>query len=61
MAGQPLIDVDAVAQRLGTTVRHVRQLVTDQRIPYKKVGRLLRFDPDEIDSWVHENSKDPVT
>lgn len=61
MAGHPLIDVDAVAQRLGTTPRHVRQLVTDKRIPYKKVGRLLRFDPTEVESWLEENSKDPVS
>lgn len=55
MAATTLIDVPAVALRLGTSERHVRQLVTDRRIPYTKVGRLLRFDPVEIDAWLDQN------
>ncbi|MGH7343028.1 MAG: helix-turn-helix domain-containing protein [Candidatus Rokuibacteriota bacterium] len=57
MADKPLIDKAAVAERLGTTERHVRQLVTDRRIPFVKVGRSLRFDPAAIEEWIAENSR----
>lgn len=48
----PLVDIDAVAERLGITVRHVRRLVSERRIPYVKVGHLVRFDPAEIAAWI---------
>ncbi len=44
--------IDQLAQRLGITVRHVRRLVADKRVPYYKVGRLVRFDPAEITQWL---------
>ena len=56
----PLWDVDAVAQRLGVQVRHVRRLVTERRIPFIKWGRLLRFDPAEIDAWLDHGRRPPT-
>lgn len=47
-----LLDVDGVAAHLNISVRHVRRLVFERRIPYLKVGNLLRFDPDEVAVWV---------
>src|SRR4051812_40362051 len=47
-----LIDITAVAQRLGVQVRYVRRLVHERRIPYIKWGHLLRFDPTDIDTWI---------
>ena len=47
-----LIGIDDVAARLGVSQRHVRRLVFERRIPYLKWGRLLRFDPVEIDRWI---------
>lgn len=41
-----------MAERLGVNQRHVRRLVAEGRIPYLKWGRLLRFDPDELDAWL---------
>ena len=48
----PLLDVNGLARRLGVTVRFVRQLVEERRVPYLKVGRFVRFDPDEIERWL---------
>ena len=56
----PLMDIEAVAQRLSVGVRHVRRLVTEKRIPYRKWGHLLRFEPDEIEAWI-EASRVPAT
>ncbi|MGH9154883.1 MAG: helix-turn-helix domain-containing protein [Acidimicrobiales bacterium] len=47
-----LIDLPAVAARLGVNDRYVRRLVAEQRIPFIKFGRLLRFDPAELEAWV---------
>jgi excisionase family DNA binding protein len=49
---QPLIDLPAVAERLGVNERHIRRLVAERRIPYVKWGHLLRFDRAEIDAWI---------
>jgi len=50
----PLMDVEAVARRLGVPVRHVRRLVAELRIPFLKWSHLLRFDPAEIESWLDQ-------
>jgi excisionase family DNA binding protein len=38
----PLMDIEAVALRLGVPVRHVRRLVAERRIPFLKWSHLLR-------------------
>ncbi len=48
----PLMDLPAVAERLGVNHRHVRRLVAERRIPYLKWGHLLRFDPVAIEAWL---------
>jgi excisionase family DNA binding protein len=57
--GGALVDLPAVAQRLGVNERHVRRLVAERRIPFLKWGHLLRFDPAEIDRWL-ERARVPV-
>ena len=47
-----LLTIEEVADHLGVNVRHMRRLVAERRIPYVKWGRLLRFDPAEIDAWL---------
>ena len=56
---EALMDIKCVAVRLGVTVRHVRRLVAERRIPYVKWRHLLRFDPAEIDAWL-EAARVPV-
>ncbi len=48
----PLMDLPAVAERLGVNQRHIRRLVAERRIPFLKWGHLLRFDPVEIEGWL---------
>jgi len=47
-----LVSIEAVAEHLGVSVRHVRRLVHERRIPYVKWGHLVRFDVDEVNAWV---------
>jgi excisionase family DNA binding protein len=55
-----LLTIDQLAERLGITVRHVRRLVAERRVPYLKVGRLVRFDPSEIAKWLRDSAQ-PAT
>ena len=47
-----LWDITQVAERLGVTVRHVRRLIAERRVPFIKWGHFLRFDPAEIETWI---------
>jgi len=47
-----LLTIDQLAEQLGITVRHVRRLIAERRVPYLKVGKLVRFDPAEIADWL---------
>ena len=57
--GISLLDVEAVATRLEVRNRFIRRLVLERRIPFHKIGRLIRFDPVEIDRWIAEQRIDP--
>ena len=47
-----LVSIDDLAAHLGVSVRHIRRLVSERRIPFHKWGRLLRFDVDEVVAWL---------
>jgi excisionase family DNA binding protein len=47
-----LVDIDELARHLDVSVRHVRRLVSERRIPFHKWGRLLRFDVIEVIEWL---------
>ncbi len=47
-----LLTIDQLAEQLGITVRHVRRLIAERRVPFLRVGRLIRFDPAEIGTWL---------
>jgi hypothetical protein len=38
---EPLLDLPAVAERLGVNERHVRRLVAERRIPFSKAAVLV--------------------
>lgn len=43
-----LIDPEAVAQLLGISVRGVYRLASAGELPFHRVGRQMRFNPDEL-------------
>jgi excisionase family DNA binding protein len=55
-----LVDITEVADHLGVSVRHVRRLVAERRIPYIKWGHLLRFDPGEITACSTSGAPSPA-
>ncbi len=47
-----LIDIKAVSKLLGVSQRYVRRMVAERRIPFYKIGHLLRFYEEEVLAWV---------
>jgi excisionase family DNA binding protein len=50
-----LLTVAEAAERLSTTPRHVRRLVFERRIAYRKLGNYVRFHPDDLVEYVAAN------
>ena len=48
-----LLTVPEAAARLGTSVRFIRRLRAERRITFIKLGKHLRIDSDELDSYIN--------
>jgi excisionase family DNA binding protein len=51
-ANDGLIDIEAVASRLGQTERFVRRLVEENRIEFFKIGKRVMFRPEDVTAWI---------
>ena len=47
-----VLDVKGLSEILKCSPRHIRSLVSEDRIPYSSVGHLVRFLPDRIHEWL---------
>jgi len=52
-----LIDVPALAIEFGVTQRFIRRLVAEDRVPFLKIGKFVRFDPREIENWIDQSRR----
>jgi excisionase family DNA binding protein len=52
MSEPTLLTMAEAAERLGTTHRFVRRLVSERRIAYLKLGRHVRISSDDLDEFV---------
>ena len=48
---ETFLDVVQVAQMLGLSVATIRKWVLTGYIPYKKIGRAVRFSASEVQDW----------
>ena len=48
---QPLLTLQEVARVLAVSPRTVRRLLS-RGLPHVRIGRVLRFDPVDVGSWV---------
>ena len=55
-----LLDIAEVSVRLGVSVNTLYSWVNQRKIPYVKIGRLLRFDQETIDAWIEERKVKPA-
>ena len=49
-----MIDINQLADRLGMSVSGVYTWVNQRKIPFVKIGHLIRFDSNDIDKWLEE-------
>ena len=49
---ETLIDITELGKRTSIKIATLRKYVAKRKIPFVKVGRLIRFRPSEIDGWI---------
>lgn len=52
------LDIAALAERLWIKRSTLYAWAAQGRIPHRKLGRLLRFDPDEIEAWLQSHRRE---
>lgn len=48
----PPLTIPQAAEYTNLSERYIQHLVRSKRIPYLKVGRLVRFDPADLDRFL---------
>jgi excisionase family DNA binding protein len=59
MSGR-LLDADGAAQLLAMSRRWVLAEARADRIPHMRLGRAVRFDPDELMTWARARARGPI-
>jgi len=55
-----LLNINQVADYTGLSVHTLYTMVSQRRIPFVKLGRLTKFDLQELDRWIMRDSKKPI-
>lgn len=50
-----LIGFEEVAELMSIPESTIRRMVTAKRIPCVKLGKHVRFDPEDIEAWIERN------
>jgi excisionase family DNA binding protein len=54
-----LLTVEQTAERLGTSVRFVRRLRAERRLPFVKLGKHLRIDSADLEAFIDAHRERP--
>jgi excisionase family DNA binding protein len=54
-----LLTIDEAAQRLGTSTRFIRRLVSERRIAVTRLRRHIRIDSADIDAFIQAGCVEP--
>lgn len=59
---EPLLSKQETAALIGVSARTIEKYVSFRRIPFVKVGRLVKFSPKSLEAWIkrheYEEGKD---
>jgi excisionase family DNA binding protein len=55
-----LIDIREAAEYTGLSVHTLYTMVSQRRVPFVKVGRLVKFDVGLLDAWIKQNTVMPM-
>lgn len=53
---QPLHTIESLSKFLSVPVPTIRDWIYKRQIPFRKLGRLIRFHPLDIQKWLNERS-----
>ena len=53
-----LLTVEQAADRLGTSVRFIRRLRTERRIPVIKLGKHIRIESHDLDTYINASRQE---
>jgi excisionase family DNA binding protein len=56
-----LLKPEEAAERLNVSLRFIRRLCHERRLPYTKVGKFVRFDADELEAWITAQRVEPAS
>jgi excisionase family DNA binding protein len=59
MEYETLLNAGQVAQMLGLSIATIRKWVLTGFIPYRKLGRAVRFSAAEVQNWAQDKSVAP--
>lgn len=59
-SGPGWLDIPHLARMLAVSENFIRRLVSERRIPFYKVGKFIRFDPDEVMRWLADKRVDQL-
>lgn len=60
MVPRKFLTVKEVSEYIGIATDTIYTMVSQKRIPFAKVGRLLRFDQTELDGWIEKHTVMPI-
>jgi excisionase family DNA binding protein len=55
-----LLKPEEAAERLNVSLRFIRRLCHERRLPYTKVGKFVRFDAEELEAWITAQRVEPA-
>jgi excisionase family DNA binding protein len=58
---EQLLTVEAAAERMSTSVRFIRRLITERRIEFVKVGRHVRISESALAAFIAAGRVQPMT
>jgi excisionase family DNA binding protein len=60
MVSRKFLTVKEVSGYIGIATDTIYTMVSQRRIPYVKVGRLVKFDQSDLDSWLKQHKVMPM-
>ena len=57
---QRLISINEAAEYTGLSPHTIYTMVSQRRIPYVKVGRLVKFDEAMLQAWIKQHTVMPM-
>ena len=55
-----LITIKEAADYMGLSPHTLYTMVSQRRVPFVKVGRLVKFDVELLDKWIKQNTVMPM-